>query len=98
MNVKEIDKKYKEICSSVVEKRLKNSLDILKGLVGETHLGEFTDKLAQMETTYENLLKYTIEGIEDPEWCCYRLHKGLNLQKGPVAEAAIPTVRRDSLP
>ncbi len=67
MNVKEIDKKYKEICSSVVEKRLKNALDILKGLVGETHLGEFTDRLAQMETTYENLLRYTIEGIEDPE-------------------------------
>lgn len=67
MNVKEIDKKYKEICSFVVEKRLKNALDILKALIEETHLGEFNDKLFQMENTYENLLKYTLEGVDDPE-------------------------------
>ena len=64
--VKELNKKYHEVCTSVVEKRLKNALDILKVLVDETHLGDFSDRLYQMENTYENLLKYTLEGVDDP--------------------------------
>ncbi len=67
MILKELNKKYNEVCTSVVEKKLKNALDILKVLVDETHLGDFKDRLYQMENTYENLLKYTLEGIDDPE-------------------------------
>jgi hypothetical protein len=30
---------------------------------------------------------FCLEGIKDPEGCCYRLYKDLNRQKGPGGEA-----------
>ena len=67
MKVKEINKKYQEICQSISRRKVKRALDILKDLVVESQLGDLKDRLQEVETTYENILKYTVEGVQDPE-------------------------------
>lgn len=67
MKIKEINKKYQEVCQSISTRKVKNALDILKDLVDESQLGDLKDRLQEVETTYENILRYTVEGVPDPE-------------------------------
>ncbi|MEA1898874.1 MAG: hypothetical protein U9N53_14540, partial [Bacteroidota bacterium] len=67
MKLKEINKKYQEVCQSISTRKVKNALDILKDLVDESQLGDLKDRLQEVETTYENILRYTVEGVPDPE-------------------------------
>jgi len=67
MKLKEINKKYQEVCQAISERRVKKALDILKDLVIESQLGELKNQLQEVEITYENILRYTVEGVKDPE-------------------------------
>jgi tetratricopeptide (TPR) repeat protein len=67
MKVKELQSKYNAVNQAISEKRIKHALDDLRKLVEETHLGDMNDQLEAHGHTYENMLKYTLEGIEDPE-------------------------------
>ncbi len=67
MKLKEINKKYQEICQSISMRKVKSALDILKDLVDESQLGDLKDRLQEVETTYKNILRYTVEGVKDPE-------------------------------
>ncbi len=58
------------------QKLLKDAFDGLEELVAETHKGEYKNRLEQLQTTYKFMLKYTVEGIEDPER--QRIYDGLN--------------------
>ncbi len=62
-----IDKAYKSICNNIAQRQIKNAFDNLNKLIEKTSPGEFKDRLHNLELTYENLLRYTIEGVEDPE-------------------------------
>ena len=64
---KDIDKTYQSICNNIANKQIKNAFDNLNKLIDKTVPGEFKDRLHNLELTYENLLRYTIEGVEDPE-------------------------------
>ena len=65
--ISEINKIYQNICNQIGRKQIKNALDNLDLLVGSASGGDFSDRLHNLEMTYENLLRYTIEGVEDPE-------------------------------
>ncbi len=67
MKLKEINTKYQEVCLSISRRKVKRALDILKDLVAESQLGDLRDRLQEVETTYENILRYTVEGVQDPE-------------------------------
>jgi len=67
MKIKELQSKYMAVNMAISEKRIKNALDDLSNMVEETQLGDMKDQLEAHGHTYENMLKYTLEGIEDPE-------------------------------
>ena len=67
MILKDIDKTYQSICNNIANKQIKNAFDNLNKLLEKISPGEFIDRLHNLELTYENLLRYTIEGVEDPE-------------------------------
>jgi len=62
-----VQKKLKQIYSLLDEKRVKESLDHLSDLVKETHNSDLIDGLYQLEMTYKSLLRFTVEGVTDPE-------------------------------
>lgn len=67
MNISEIHKYTSNINKLVASKRVKESLELLSKLVEESGMGDLKTELEKLESTYENMLKYTLEGIKDPD-------------------------------
>ncbi|HDR67858.1 MAG TPA: hypothetical protein ENN61_02280, partial [Bacteroidaceae bacterium] len=67
INVNQINSKYNRICSLIASRRIKDALDILNKLLTETSFSDFFVQSGHLENTYEQMLNYTLEGIEDPE-------------------------------
>ena len=63
----ELKSKYTEICSSLSARRLKPAFDLLGNLISENGLGIYSDENRTLEETYHNMLRYTVEGVSDPE-------------------------------
>ncbi len=58
---------YNEICSNLAVRRLKPAFDLLGNLISGNGLGIYYDEYRNLEETYHFMLKYTVEGIQDPE-------------------------------
>jgi len=67
MDIKEIEKNYHKINKLLAERKIKDALDILFQMIILTHSGDFRSKFESINDTYRNMVKYTVEGIEDPE-------------------------------
>ncbi|MCK4698856.1 MAG: hypothetical protein KAT38_00915, partial [Bacteroidales bacterium] len=67
MNISYIRKHTSNINNLVARKRVKESLELLDKLITESGMGDLNSELEKLESTYENMLKYTLEGIKDPE-------------------------------
>lgn len=67
MTEKQLKNKYREICNNLAARRLKPAFDLLDKLIHENGLVGFTDEYRTLEETYHYMLKYTVEGIQDPE-------------------------------
>ena len=67
MTIQELNKIYAEICSHLSKRRLKPAFDLIGKIISENNLGEYTDEYRNLEETYHFMLKYTMEGIQDPE-------------------------------
>ena len=67
MTETELKEKYGQICNLLSARKLKPAFDLLGGLIAVTGLGEFRDQLFNLEQNYKFMLKYTVEGINDPE-------------------------------
>lgn len=67
MTEQELKKRYNEICSNLAGRRLKPAFDRLGKLIAENGLGVYYDEYKNLEETYHFMLKYTVEGINDPE-------------------------------
>lgn len=67
MDKKSLDRSYRRIEEYVIKSNLKDALDLLKDLVINSRKGEFVSQYENLDDTYENLLKYSMEGIKDPE-------------------------------
>ena len=62
-----LERNHQKVVSLIVENKLKDALDVLKELVIQSRRGDYISQFESLNETYQNLLKYTIEGIEDPE-------------------------------
>ncbi len=62
-----LERNHQKVVSLIVENKLKDALDVLKELVIQSRRGDYISQFESLDETYQNLLKYTIEGIEDPE-------------------------------
>lgn len=67
MNIQEIKKKQLNIAKQLTNKQLKDALDVLGELVKNTHNSTLIDAHYNIEISYKSLLRYTVEGILDPE-------------------------------
>jgi len=67
MTEKDIKEKYIQICNMLSARKLKPAFDLVEQLISETGLGEFRDEYTSLEQNYKFMLKYTVEGINDPE-------------------------------
>ena len=67
MTEKELNIQYALICDHLTERRLKPAFDSLEILINETAQPLFLDEWRNLEQTYHYMLKYTVEGIQDPE-------------------------------
>lgn len=67
INVQQIQSRYRRLCRLVSSRRVKNALDVLNGLVGESGFSDFFIQMEHLEHTYEQMLNYMLEGVQDPE-------------------------------
>jgi tetratricopeptide (TPR) repeat protein len=67
INVQQIKTRYQRLSTLVSARRVKDALDVLGELVGNTGFSDFFIQLEHLEHTYEQMLKYMLEGVQDPE-------------------------------
>jgi len=67
INVKKINSSYNQLCSLISSKKIKDALDILNELIAESAFSDFFVQQEYLESTYEQMLRYTLEGVHDPE-------------------------------
>jgi tetratricopeptide (TPR) repeat protein len=67
METLKVIQQHKRIGKLISEKRIKQSLDILDVMLGESSGGYLRDEYDNIVLTYRNILRYTIEGVVDPE-------------------------------
>jgi tetratricopeptide (TPR) repeat protein len=61
------ERNHQKVISLITERKLKDALDVLKELVIQSRRGDYISQYESLDDTYKNLLKYAIEGIDDPE-------------------------------
>lgn len=64
---KSLERNYQRVINFIFDRKLKDALDGLKDLVIQSGKGDFISQYESLDETYENLLKYSVEGVEDPE-------------------------------
>jgi len=67
MDSTKVIQQHKRICKLISEKKVKQSLDILDGMITGSSGGDLRDEYENIVMTYRNILRYTIEGVKDPE-------------------------------
>jgi tetratricopeptide (TPR) repeat protein len=67
MDVQKVIQQHKRLCTLILDKRVKQSLDILSDMISNSSTSDMHDEYINLEMTYRNMLTYTIEGIQDPE-------------------------------
>lgn len=66
MTIQEINKAYNRIIGSLDYMELKNAFDLTQGLIAGIRDYSFQDRLNELQDTYKYMLKYRIEGVNDP--------------------------------
>ncbi len=66
MNISTIILQHKRVCNLVVKRKVKQSFDIMADMLDNVSFGGFKDEFAELQMTYLNILKYTVDGINDP--------------------------------
>ena len=67
INVQQIKTRYQRLCRLVSTRRVKDALDVLNDLVSESGFSDFFIQQEHLEHTYEQMLNYMLEGVQDPE-------------------------------
>jgi len=67
INVNKIKNQYKHLCQLVSGRRVKDAMDVLNKMVSESGYSDFFIQQEHLEHTYEQMLNYMLEGVQDPE-------------------------------
>lgn len=67
MTDRELKIKYESIGQNLASRKLKPAFDKIEKLIHDTGLVLYLDEWRNLEQTYNYMLKYTVEGIQDPE-------------------------------
>ena len=63
----DINQNHALICNLIANRELKPAFDLLQRLISANGIGEYMDEYDNLEQNYRFMLKYTVEGINDPE-------------------------------
>ena len=66
MTSKEIHSNYMRILDSLDQGALKPTFDLLQGFISGTQSYVFQNRLNELQETYQYMLRYYVDGIEDP--------------------------------
>ncbi|MDO4756372.1 MAG: hypothetical protein Q4A54_08510, partial [Parabacteroides sp.] len=66
MTLQERNKVYHRIIGSLDSKELKNAFDSLQALMAGCEEYSYSDQLNELQETYKYMLRYHMEGIQDP--------------------------------
>ncbi len=67
INVQQIRARTQRLCQLVSSRKVKDALDVLNGLVSESGFSDFFIQQEHLEHTYEQMLNYMLEGVQDPQ-------------------------------
>ena len=67
IHVGKINDLHKRLTQLVSDRRVKDALDVLTRMVGESGFSDFFIQQEHLEHTYEQMLNYMLEGVQDPE-------------------------------
>ncbi len=67
MSISDIKEKQVAIETALSEKRIKDALNMLGELTKVHQVSDLIDEHYNLEFTYKSMLKYTVEGVNDPE-------------------------------
>ena len=67
MDTNKLIKKHNRITELIAGKQVRQSINIIKELIDISQNGDHRQQLENIENTYKNMVKYTIEGVHDPE-------------------------------
>ncbi|MFV0586505.1 tetratricopeptide repeat protein [Bacteroides reticulotermitis] len=86
MNEKSVNEQYSYICTLLAERRLKEALIELDAFLWMCSDWTIRTQLEQAQTSYNYMLQYMREGVEDPER--WKLHKKLMTDAWEIADRA----------
>jgi len=67
ITVSRINNRYRLINSFIASGKVKDALEELRELVAQTGFGDYFTQLEYAESTYEQMLRYMLEGVNDPQ-------------------------------
>jgi len=67
MNINTVILKHRSVCNLIVKRKVRQSFDIMSDMLDNVSDGELRDQFTELQMTYRNILRYTVEGIHDPE-------------------------------
>jgi len=67
MNTNTIILQHKRVCNLVVRRKVRQSFDIIADMLENVSVVGLRDEFSALQTTYMNILRYTVDGINDPE-------------------------------
>ena len=67
MNINTVILKHRSVCNLIVKRKVRQSFDIMSDMLDNVSVGELRDQFTELQMTYRNILRYTVEGIHDPE-------------------------------
>ena len=67
MNINTVILQHKRLCNLVVRKKVRQSFDIMSDMIDNVSIGELRDQFTELQMTYRNILRYTVDGIHDPD-------------------------------
>ena len=83
-DIQSINTQYSHICELIEEQRLKEAITQLDSFLFELQNWELKNQLEQIKTSYNYMLQYMRQGIQDPER--NKLYRNLILQTREMAE------------
>jgi len=67
MDANKLIRKHNRITELIAGKQVRQSINLIRELIDISQNGDHRQHLENIESTYKNMVKYTIEGIHDPE-------------------------------
>ena len=92
MTEKEQNIQYALICHHLTERKLKPAFDQLETLITKSEQPLLLDEWRNLEQTYSYMLKYTVEGIKDPER--QKIYRGLIVSSFNLLDKVYDGVRQ----